>query len=186
MIDDHKSPPPRLRLVSNRPRRSDFESYDRHTQSPRNRQRALAPWPLRQGSRNRKRPRRKRPKLVLKERRECASPFDRVSPTARSHYLRDISIQCFRLVGCSCLLARYRSKHFAEQNCLRPKRYRIRPKGPLHSAQRGLALVRSGVVSRIVGLAEQDDCMARDYLQLCREQFLDCESCADFPVNLTC
>jgi hypothetical protein len=46
--------PPGLRQVSVRSRPSDFESFDRRTQSPRYRQRALVPWQL-------KRKRRKRP-----------------------------------------------------------------------------------------------------------------------------
>ena len=54
MADDLKSPPG-LRLVSDRPRPSDFESFDRFVaQSPRYRQRALARWQP-------KRKRRKRP-----------------------------------------------------------------------------------------------------------------------------
>ena len=51
MADD---PKPTLRLVSNRRRPSDFDSFDRFTQRPRYRQRALAPWQP-------KRKRRKRP-----------------------------------------------------------------------------------------------------------------------------
>ena len=43
MADDLKSGPG-LRLVSNRPRLSDFESFDRLAVRPRYRQRALAPW----------------------------------------------------------------------------------------------------------------------------------------------
>ena len=41
MADD---PKPTLRLVSNRRRPSEFESFDRFTQCARYRQRALAPW----------------------------------------------------------------------------------------------------------------------------------------------
>ena len=41
MADD---PKPTLRLVSNRRRPSDFESFDRFTQHPRYRPRALAKW----------------------------------------------------------------------------------------------------------------------------------------------
>jgi hypothetical protein len=60
MADDSK---PTLRLVSNRRRPSDFDSFDRVTQRPRYRQRALAPWqpkrkspsdPMRQGEENAK------------------------------------------------------------------------------------------------------------------------------------
>jgi hypothetical protein len=51
MADDSK---PTLRLVSNRRRPSDFDSFDRVTQRPRYRQRALAKWQP-------KRKRRKRP-----------------------------------------------------------------------------------------------------------------------------
>jgi hypothetical protein len=49
MADD---PKPTLRLVSNRRRPSDFESFDRFTQGARYRQRALAQW----------QPKRKKPK----------------------------------------------------------------------------------------------------------------------------
>jgi hypothetical protein len=52
MADD---PKPTLRLVSNRSKPGDFESFDRFiAQRPRNRQRALAPW--RPKPKRRKRP----------------------------------------------------------------------------------------------------------------------------------
>lgn len=41
MADDPKPP---LRLVSDRTKGEDFESFERFTESPRYRQRALAPW----------------------------------------------------------------------------------------------------------------------------------------------
>ena len=41
MADD---PKPTMRLVSNRTKGQDFESFDRFTQRPRYRQRALTPW----------------------------------------------------------------------------------------------------------------------------------------------
>jgi hypothetical protein len=50
MADDKQGPG--LRLVSDRSRLGDFESFDRFTQCPRYRQRALAPW----------QPKRKKPK----------------------------------------------------------------------------------------------------------------------------
>jgi hypothetical protein len=43
MADDLRSGPG-LRLVSDRPTPSDFESFDRFAVRPRYRQRALAPW----------------------------------------------------------------------------------------------------------------------------------------------
>jgi hypothetical protein len=36
---------PKLRLISDRPKGSDFESFSRRAQCPRYRQRGLVPWP---------------------------------------------------------------------------------------------------------------------------------------------